>query len=155
MYIADYYNFCIRKVTVSTGIISTIAGSGVYGYSGDNVDATSASLTFPTGVAVDVSGRVILILLLSFHYDIFIPLSNIGNVYIADTNNCRIRKMTVSTGVISTIAGTGSGGYSSDGGDATSATLNYPYGVAVDSSGGIAIYCVIYFVIEFIISFPI
>ncbi len=76
-------------------------------------------------------------------------------MYIADTSYYRIRKVTVSTGIIYTVAGTGSGGYSGDNGPATSATLCYPYGVAVDSSGGIAVYCVIYFVTEFIISFPI
>jgi hypothetical protein len=60
---------------------------------------------------------------------------SIGNVYIADTSNHRIRKLTVSTGVISTIAGTGTGSYSGDNGAATSATLYSPQGVAVDSSG--------------------
>ena len=61
-------------------------------------------------------------------------MSNIGNVYIADRNH-RIRKVTVSTGIISTIAGTGTGSYSGDNGAATSATLYYPQGVAVDASG--------------------
>ena len=65
-------------------------------------------------------------------------MSNIGNVYIADTYNHRIRKVTVSTGIITTIAGTGgTGSYSGDNGAATSATLYYPYGVAVDASGRI------------------
>ena len=70
-----------------------------------------------------------------------IPLSNIGNVYIADSSNHRIRKVTVSTGMITTLAGTGTGtntgSYSGDGGAATSATLYYPSGVAVDASGRI------------------
>ena len=64
-------------------------------------------------------------------------MSNIGNVYIADNNNNCIRKVTVSTGIITTIAGTGSGTYSGDGGAATSAALYNPYGVAVDASGRI------------------
>ena len=64
-------------------------------------------------------------------------MSNVGNVYIADDRNHRIRKVTVSTGIITTIAGTGSNGYSGDGGAATSATLYWPYGVAVDVSGRI------------------
>ena len=64
-------------------------------------------------------------------------MSNIGNVYIADYGNHRIRKVTVSTGTITTIAGTGTASYSGDGGAATSATLYYPYGVAVDASGRI------------------
>ena len=59
MYIADYYNNRIRKVTVSTGIISTIAGTGSTGYSGDNGDAISAALYLPHGVAVDASGRIL------------------------------------------------------------------------------------------------
>ena len=62
---------------------------------------------------------------------------NIGNVYIADAGNHRIRKVTVSTGIITTIAGTGTGSYSGDNGAATSATLYNPFGVAVDASGRI------------------
>ena len=64
-------------------------------------------------------------------------MSNIGNVYIADTYNNRIRKVTVSTGIITLIAGTGSASYSGDNGAATSATFNRPYGVALDASGRI------------------
>ena len=65
-------------------------------------------------------------------------MSNIGNVYIADASNCRIRKVTVSTGIISTIAGSStSGSYSGDNGAATLATLNYPVGITVDASGRI------------------
>ena len=64
-------------------------------------------------------------------------MSNIGNVYIADSSNNRIRKVTVSTGIITTIDGTGSGSYSVDGGAATSASLNYPTGVVLDASGRI------------------
>ena len=64
-------------------------------------------------------------------------MSNIGNVYIADYNNHRIRKVTVSTGIITTIAGTGSSSYSGDNGAATSAALYNPYGVALDASGRI------------------
>ena len=69
-------------------------------------------------------------------------MSNIGNVYIADTQNNRIRKVTVSTGIIDTIAGSSSSGsYSGDNGAATSATLYYPSGVALDASGRILYYC--------------
>ena len=67
--------------------------------------------------------------------------TNIGDVYIADTSNSRIRKVTVSTGIITTIAGTGGQGYSGDNGAATSATLYWPRGVAVDASGRILYYC--------------
>ena len=117
IYIADYLNCRIRKVTVATNIITTVAGSGVCAFSGDGGAAISAELNGPNSVAVDSS----------------------GNVYIADYNNSRIRKITVSTGVISTIAGTGTGGYSADGGAATSAEINYPMGVALDSSNNVYI----------------
>jgi trimeric autotransporter adhesin len=117
IYIADQYNNCIRMVTKSTGIISTVAGTGYSGYSGDGGQATSAALYYSCGVAVDVS----------------------GNIYIADSSNYRIRMVTKSTGIISTVAGSGSYGYSGDGGQATSAALKYPYGVAVDASGNIYI----------------
>jgi sugar lactone lactonase YvrE len=96
LYIADTGNSRIRKV--SNGIITTVAGNGGYGFSGDNGPATSAQLYDPYGVAVDSA----------------------GNLYIADTLNGRIRK--VSNGVITTIAGNGTYGYSGDGGPATSAT---------------------------------
>jgi enoyl-[acyl-carrier-protein] reductase (NADH) len=115
VYIADLGNQRIRKVTVSTGIITTIAGNGGTGsYSGDNGPATSAEFYDLYGVAVDLS----------------------GNVYTADTRNHRIRKITISSGIITTIAGSSTGGgYSGDNGQATAATLNYPHGVAVDLSG--------------------
>ncbi len=114
MYIADTYNNRVRKVTVSTGIITTIAGSSTSGgYSGDNGPATSAALNIPFGVSLDAT----------------------GNLYIVDTVNNRVRKVTVSSGVISTLAGNGARGYSGDGGAATSAALYFPQGVALDSSG--------------------
>ena len=113
IYIADTYNHRIRKVTVSIGIISTIAGTGTASYSGDNGAATSATLNYPIGVGLDTA----------------------GNVYIADKDNHRIRKVTISTGIITTFAGTGIASYSGDNGPATSATLYYPLGVAVDSAG--------------------
>ena len=72
-----------------------------------------------------------------FIYLFYILLSNIGNVYIGDYGNSRIRKVIVSIGVITTIAGTGSTTFSGDGGAATSATLYYPMGVALDASGRI------------------
>jgi sugar lactone lactonase YvrE len=115
-YIADTNNCVIRKVTASTGHISTFAGT-TCGYGGDGGSATSAKLYYPAGIATDAS----------------------GNVYIADPVNQRIRKVTVSTGKISTIAGNGRAGYFGDGGAATSAELNVPYGVALDGFGNLYI----------------
>ena len=115
LYIADAGNHRIRKVDAS-GNITTVAGNGTHGYSGDGGAATSASLNNPSGVAVDGA----------------------GNIYIADTYNQRIRKVDAS-GNISTVAGNGSFGFSGDGGAATSASLDDPFGVAVDSAGNIYI----------------
>ncbi|MFZ0319755.1 MAG: hypothetical protein WAL56_11565 [Candidatus Sulfotelmatobacter sp.] len=117
VYIADDFNYRIRKITVSTGDISTVAGDGTAGYSGDGGAATGAELNYPLGLAVDTS----------------------GNIYIADLINCRVRKVTVSTGIITTVAGNGKCGYSGDGGAATSAELANPSTVAVDKSGNIYI----------------
>jgi sugar lactone lactonase YvrE len=113
LYIADWGNARIRKV--SNGTVTTVAGNGTEGYGGDNGPATSAELSYPIGVAVDSA----------------------GNLYVADTYNQRIRK--ISNGVITTVAGVGTAGFSGDNGAATSAQLNYPYGVAVDSSGNLYI----------------
>ena len=115
LYIADTGNNRIRKVTPS-GLITTIAGSGTKGFSGDGGAGTSAQLNTPYAVAVDSA----------------------GNVYIADYLNSRIRKLAVN-GVITTIAGNGTFSYSGDGGPATSAALFFPSGVAVDSSGNVYI----------------
>ena len=116
VFIVDTNNMRVRFVAKSTGIITTIAGNGVAGYGGDGGQATSASLLYPIGIVVDRA----------------------GNFYIADTYNNRVRFVSKPTGIISTIAGSGSvpypqgGGYSGDGGKATSAALNGPTGVALD-----------------------
>jgi sugar lactone lactonase YvrE len=117
VYVADTNNSRVRRVTAATGLITTVAGNGTWGFSGDGGPATSAMLGIPRGVAVDGS----------------------GNLYIADTGNNRVRKVEVSTGVISTVVGNGYAGFSGDGGPATSATMGYPFGVAVDGSGNIYI----------------
>ena len=96
MYIADAYNHRVRKVTVSTGIITTIAGTGASSYSGDNGAATSAELYYPVGVAIDPAGTqnsILCIHLIS--YICCAIYSPVGNVYIADTTNQRIRKVTI------------------------------------------------------------
>jgi hypothetical protein len=114
VYIADTGNSVVRKV--SGGIINTVAGNGGLGYWGDGGPATSAYLYSPSDVAVDAS----------------------GNFYIADSENMRIR-MVNTAGIISTVAGNGSAGYSGDGGPATAASLDYPFGVAVDVAGDVLI----------------
>lgn len=117
LYIADTYRNRIRKVTASTGIMTTVAGTGTQSDGGDGGAATDAQLNYPNGVAVDRS----------------------GNLYIADTENHRIRKVTASTGVITTVAGTGVAGDSGDGGAAVHARLNHPNGIAVDEAGNLYI----------------
>jgi hypothetical protein len=135
VFFSDYNNHRVRKITVSTGIITTYAGTGSGSYSGDGGVASSAALTGPNGLAIDSSGTKA-----TSRSNTFITYSNLipsllGNVYISDFSNNRIRKVVASSSIISTIAGTGSAGYSSDGGQATSAALNCPVGVAVDTSG--------------------
>lgn len=106
-------NFKIRKVDASTGIITTIAGTGIKGLSGDNGPATNAQLYFPHGIVID----------------------KVGNFYFADRGNGRIRKINTS-GIISTVAGT-TDGYSGDGGPATAAQLGGVIGLVADSSGNL------------------
>jgi len=115
LYIADKENNRIRKIT-NAGIISTVAGNGTRGFSGDGGPATAAQLYNPTGVAIDSA----------------------GNLYIADPVVDRIRKVTT-TGIISTVAGNRTRGFSGDGGLATAAQLFLPTGVAVDSAGNLYI----------------
>jgi uncharacterized protein (TIGR03437 family) len=114
LYIADFGSNKVRQVS-SSGTITTLAGVGTQGYTGDGNAATSAQLNLPQGVAVD----------------------NSGSVYIADTGNSVVRK--VSGGVIKTVAGSGIPGHAGDLGPATSALLSNPTGVAVDAIGNIYI----------------
>jgi hypothetical protein len=109
-FISDFYGARIRKITKNTGLISTIAGTGTLGYNGDGIAATSAMLSGNWGIRFDAA----------------------ENMYVADANNQRIRKITKSTGLISTIAGTGTNGYNGDGIPATTAEINYPYNIYFD-----------------------
>jgi uncharacterized protein (TIGR03437 family) len=114
-YIADSGNHVVRKVAAD-GTISTIAGNGVAGFSGDGASGAKAQLNTPTGVAVD----------------------KLGNVYIADSGNNRVRRVALD-GSISTFAGNGTAGFAGDGGAAASAQLYIPFGLAVDASGNLYI----------------
>jgi hypothetical protein len=115
LFIADFGNSVIREVSASTGVITTVAGTGKWGDTGDGGPATSATLIHPTGVAVDAH----------------------GNLFIVDGNSV-VREVNASTGVIATVAGTGGPGYSGDGGPATHAALD-PINVLVDAQGNLFI----------------
>jgi len=116
VYLADTATSRIRKIDTS-GNITTIAGNGTRGYTGDGANAPTAELYFPVGVATDSS----------------------GNFYIADYGNYTVRKVTAASNgtTITTIAGTGTYGYSGDGGPGNKAALGFPYAVAVDSAGNV------------------
>ena len=113
LYIADAGNNRIRKIPRG-GVITTVAGNGTAGFLGDGGPAISASLNFPEGLALDSS----------------------GNLYIADRFNQRARKVTP-TGIITTVAGNGSFGYSGDDGPAASASFTELQGLAVDINGNL------------------
>lgn len=115
VYVADFSNNVVRKINAADSVISTVAGNGAPGFSGDGGAAVSATLRYPAGLSVDGA----------------------GNIYIADQANNRIRK--VSGGMISTVAGSNASGYHGDGGSPTAAQLNAPKSVAVDGSGRIYI----------------
>ncbi len=117
IFIADYDNNRIRKVTASTGIISTLAGTGTAGFSGDSGLATQAKINQPRGIAIDEQ----------------------GNVYFADQANFRIRKVDAATGIITTVAGNGAPGYSGNNGPATAAMINFAHSIAIDPNGDLVI----------------
>ncbi|MEI8279718.1 MAG: T9SS type A sorting domain-containing protein [Bacteroidota bacterium] len=117
IFIADRNNNRIRKITASTGIITTVAGTGVAGYSGDGGLAINAQLNSPQIITVDAW----------------------NNIYIVDSNNLRIRKVDGNTGIISTFAGTGIAGFSGDNGLAINARFYLIGGLAVDGMGNLFI----------------
>jgi sugar lactone lactonase YvrE len=115
LYFADTANHRIRRVAFATGLIATAAGDGTQGFSGDNGPAIAASIDSPLGLAVD-SG---------------------GNLYLADSHNQRIRRVDGSSGLITTVAGTGALGSGGDSGQAAVATLALPRGVTLDANGNL------------------
>src|SRR5437660_815761 len=122
IFFVDKFNNQIRSVDTTTGIIATFAGSGPGGYysggySGDGGPATSARLNLPGEIALDTN----------------------GNLFIADSQNGRVRRVDASTGIITTVAGNGGFTFSGDGGLATAASLNHPAGVALDTNGNLFI----------------
>lgn len=117
LYISDAQNNRVRRVDMSTGIITSVAGTGVAGFAGDGGHASAAVLHQPYDVAADGT----------------------GNLYIADELNNRVRRIDVATGDISTVAGIGSAGFSGDGGPASAAELHFPTGLALDGAGNLYI----------------
>jgi sugar lactone lactonase YvrE len=109
LYVADLSNR-VRRLDLTTGIVTTVAGTGTAGYAGDGGPALSARLNAPQRLAID----------------------SVGNIYIADSDNNAVRRVAASSGIITTVAGTGTGGFRGDGGPGTSALLRKPRGVALD-----------------------
>ena len=117
LYIADSGNSVVRKVDAKTHVITTVAGTGLPGYSGDNGPATKAQLGGPSGIALDRS----------------------GNLYISDGSNEVVRKVSAASGVITTVAGSATATSLGDNGPATSAQLTDPSGLVLDNSGNLYI----------------
>jgi sugar lactone lactonase YvrE len=120
LYVADTDNHRVRRIAAGTAVITTVAGSGVEGFAGDNGLATAASIDSPNGLAVDGA----------------------GDLYIADTHNGRVREVSAATGIITTVAGAGFAGgsvesFGGDGGAATAAGLALPRGLTLDSAGNL------------------
>ena len=105
LYVSDTYNHWIRKIVISTGVVTTLAGTGSAG----SANGTAASFKFPHGITTDGT-----------------------NLYVADTSNYLIRKIVISTGAVTTVAGTGSAG--SANGTGTSASFYLPYGITTDGT---------------------
>ncbi len=117
LYIAESMNHCIRKVELKTGNVTTVAGNGKKGYSGDNGKATDATFNEPYAVVVD----------------------KLDNLYIVDRLNAVVRKVDGKTGIITTLAGTGKKGFAGDGGPANKATMVEPNDCILDGKGGLLI----------------
>jgi sugar lactone lactonase YvrE len=173
LYLADAGNHRIRKLALATGVITTVAGVGVKGFSGDAGPAINAQLDSPTGVAVDTKGDLYIsdgtnrirkvaaatgvittvagngsqgdsgdggpATLARFRSLGGLATDASGNLYVADNFNNRIRMVSAATGIVTTVAGNGVAGFAGDSGPATNAELNNPLSVAVDGAGNIFI----------------
>ena len=117
LYVAEATNHCVRRVDAATGHITTVAGNGNQGYSGDGGPAVEATMDQPYSLQVDGN----------------------GDIYIVDRLNSVIRKVDAATGIITTVAGTGEAGYSGDGGPGTEAMLREPNDCFLDGRGGLLI----------------
>jgi sugar lactone lactonase YvrE len=170
VYFSDSLNHCVRKIN-SAGIISTVAGNGTEGFSGDGGKATDAQLDQPQGIALDGHGNLFIADYgnqrirkvasdgtittvagskkgfigdngpapnAAFHDPLGVAADPLGNLYVADAENSRIRKISFD-GVVTTIAGIDTAGFSGDGGPATAAEMDRPTDVAVDASGDLFI----------------
>ncbi len=174
LFIADSLNNIVRKVATN-GIITTVGGNGVQAFAGDGGPATAASMDEPAGVALDQSGNLFIgdwgndrirkinargmittvagngngspeegsysgdggpATNAGLYYPFGVAFDQSGNLYIGDSNNNRVRKVDTN-GVITTVAGNGTYGYSGDGGAAGNASLSFPFGVFVDATGNI------------------
>jgi streptogramin lyase len=118
MYVADTRNHTVRKIDLKTGLISTVAGTGKAGYSGDGGPATKAQFDGTFAIDVDPTGR---------------------NLYLADLGNKRVRRIDLKSGIVTTIAGNGEKGVPQDGADASASPLADPRAVAADSKGNVYI----------------
>lgn len=172
IYFCDYLSNRIRKITLSTGLVTTIAGDGTYGFFGDNGPAISAQFRGPAGIAIDTSGNIFIADKLNnrirkidaisgiittivgtatpgstgdngpasaaqLNQPVCVSIDAAGNLLIADKNNYKIRKVDAATGIITTVAGNGTGGFSGDGGLATNAGIGPITGVTFDHSGNL------------------
>ena len=157
LYIADTYNYAVRVVSATTGIISTIAGNGQYGYSGDGGSALSATLQGPVALALDGKGNMFIangyggaVRKLNLSTGIIttavavpdasaLSFDSNGNLWIANASSSVLQELKVGTSPTITVAGTGVKGYIGDGGSALLARIRYPRGVAAGPGGAVYI----------------